>query len=276
MRQRCRELRDVLEKSPELCTPTDVESYGSWQRLLEVYWPLGAENPWDGLWGWIYCYGQYVAFLRRSETHESRSEADLTLAREAASDALRGSPIYVTLDHRDADGVEQARGVFPKSFHALAHCTQRDLVLAHLGDQMQKLQRINTPAAASALGGALVECAYQQRVLCWIVCHPEPGLPFGDAEFKPDPPEWTGDLSPADIVKILQAHRTVNGARLQLVSYLLSPPDPKTRHRPGSWETLVSTAAKSLGKDARSLARDTTLESLIAQVALAHEAERAA
>jgi hypothetical protein len=213
--------------------------------------------------------------MMRSESTTTKSEEETLLAREAAADALRGAPIYVTLDATDTDGLQQAKGVFPKSHHALVHMAQRDLVLAHLGDQIERLKAINTPAAAAALGGALVECDYQQRVLCWIVCHELPGLPFSDAEFKPTPPAWTGDLSPADIIRILQAHRTVNGARLQLVAFLLTPNNDKGR-RPGSWETLVSSAAKTLGRDARSLTRDTTLESLIAQVALAHEAEKAA
>lgn len=269
MKQRCKDLRAVLRESPELCTPEELTNY----------WPGGKENRVAGIGGWIYCFAAYGAFMWRSQTSVPESEAKEQLARDAASDALRGAPIYVTLEALDKDGLETVRGVFPKSYHALSHCAQRDLLLAHLAEQIQRLQAINTPSAAAALGGALMECSYQQRVLCWIVCHDEPGLPFSDAEFRPDVDKhapWANDLSPVDVVRIIQAHRTVNGARLQLVSYLLSPPDQKTGKRPGSWETLVSTAAKALGKDARTLARDTTLESLIAQVALAHEAERAA
>jgi hypothetical protein len=267
MQARCRELRDVLRESPELCSEDDVLDY----------WPGGTQNRMRGLGSWIYCYANYVAFLWRTAENPSQSEAQQQLAREAAADALRGAPVYVTLETRDKDGVEQARGVFPKSYDALMHMSQRDLILAHLADQIQKCQAINTPSAAAALGGALVETSYQHRVLCWIVCHEPAGAPFSYSDPRPDVDTlapWTLELTPVDIVRIIQAHRFVNGTQLQMAAWLISPPDSKQQRRPGSWETLIATAAKTLGRDARSLTRDTTLISLIAQVALAHEAER--
>lgn len=265
LRERARKFRDAL-LALGAATPDEIASY----------WPGGERNRDRGHDGWVYCYGQLARLMGRTEQQEHASEAEQTLARLAAEDALRGAVQLVRLTDPDRDGKPRSVAVAPKSYHALVHITERDGYLGRLALDVSALAEASSGAAILTRGQAIQEMNYQHRVLCWIVCQEGCQLPFRDSEERPEPPAWTEALSPFDIVRIIEAHKLVNGVRLQLALRLLAPPEPGTGQRIGAWATILVTASERMKIPVQTLARDYTLESLIAQLAIAREGERAA
>ncbi len=232
-------------------------------------WPGGKENPGRDYSAWASCYFNLGRFMGRL-TDEQASDVDPAIADQALADALRGAP--VTVDQVDGG----SRAVYPKSWHALIHCSERDGYKDHLQAQYHRLAAAEASASVALVRGQILqEMNYQLRVLAWIVCHEGPGLPFADGDLTPIPPDWTEQIHPLDIVRIVKAHQVVNGTRLALVFTLLAP---KSDHGGSvtTFATLVTAAADRLKIPARRLARDETLESVIAQLAVTVDREQKA
>lgn len=263
LQQRCETLRRVLSDSPGLCTPAE----------LADYWPGGAENLNTELTGWIYCYANLLRFWGRDEGEQRRAKDDAD--RLVLEQTLAGKPEAVDLDRVDDTGHRASVNVYPKSMYALQHAMDRDVVLRHLAEQYHLLDRLNTPTAGELQGRCLVEMGYQQRLLVWLVCSEAPGLPWPDENNRPDPPDWTGELSPLDVVKVVQAHRRVNGTNLQVAAAILGleRADDGTTKEPMSWATLMASLPKYLGKTTRALMRDEPLVPLVTQVMVAQHEE---
>jgi hypothetical protein len=235
---------------------------------LAAYWPGGSANPGRDLSAWMHCFLNMGRFLGRTE-NEGPTEAERQLAEEAAQNALRGEPLEVEL----VDPAAARRYVFPKSAHALFHLAERDTYLGHLTAQHDRLAAMETAGAVLAKGRVLQEINYQLRVFAWIICHPECGLPFPDQDPRPAPPAWTEALAVFDFPRLILANRTVNGARLDLLFKQLAPPRGDGS-RALSWSSLIVAASERLKMPSTRLARDLSLESVIAQVWLGLDAER--
>jgi len=255
-RKWCEHFREIV-LTLELATPEEIAER----------WPGGKENPGRDYSAWMSCYFNLGRFMGRL-TDEQASDVDPAIADQALADALRGAPVTVDL----VDG--SARAVYPKSWHALIHCTERDGWLDHLQATYRSVEQTTGARAVLLRGQLLQEINYQLRVLVWIVCHEEPGLPFADGDMTPTPPDWTETLHPLDFPRLVKANQVVNGLRLSLVFTLLAPKTDGTKVL--SFATLVTAAADRLKIPARRLARDETLESVIAQLAVTVDREQAA
>jgi len=266
IRQRCQDIKAVLAEEPTFVTEAE----------LTDYWPGGAENKLTGRGAWIYCYAQYSRFFGRLTATDTEHNAIREVAEQAARDALRGAPERVELDQRDEFGIPKTLTVFPKSFHAICVMEGYDGLLLRLSVTFDDLKQRSEALFASHAEDLIERMTYYHRLIVFILSHPEPGLPFADTVSQPEIPPWTMDLSPMDLFRIIQAHRVVNGGRIQVAMKLLEPVDQATQQRPGSWTTLLAVASKDLSVSSRTLARDYTLESIVAQLALAREAERQA
>lgn len=262
VRRRCTEYREILGDAPHCCTAEE----------LAAYWPGGKENPYPGRGGWLYCYGTYRAFLWKLKDAASQGGVDDDARHLALEKALASEPERVELEHVDEVGVRLTRSVFQKSFTALMHAMDRDNILYDLTSQYRKLRRLGTTPAAELMGRVLVEIAYQHQVLAWLVCSPQPGIPWDETETRPTPPDWTGHLAPIDLVRIIQAHRRVNGTQLQIASVILGTEGGEDRE-PTSWATIMTTASKQLSRSSRSLMRDEPLVSLVTQLLVTHTEE---
>jgi hypothetical protein len=236
---------------------------------LAAYWPGGSENPEpDPLGRWIYCYAQYSRMAGRLDPQ--KTDAEIAKAEADVLAALRHAPVPVELV-RTVRGRPVRLEVHPKSFETLLHIEARDRELTRLTGALEALQDL--PAEAQATWGRRLtaEIAYQTHVLCWIVTHPGPGLPFPENRDAPAVPKRFRDLEAQDVVSILRAHRRVAVVRLARVADLIG--GGKASGKRQSWASLGATAASELGVSSGALLRDWTLESWIAQLSLASDAK---
>ncbi|HNB58681.1 MAG TPA: hypothetical protein PK308_00110 [Phycisphaerales bacterium] len=257
LQAQCTALREVLGDG--VATPQE----------LADYWPGGAENPEaDPLGRWIYCYAQYSRMAGRLDPQ--KTDADIAKAEADVLAALRHAPVPVELV-RTVRGKPVRVEVHPKSFETLLHIEARDRELGRLCEALEGLQGL--PAKAQARWGRRLaaEIAYQQQVLCWIVTHPGPGLPFPGGKDAPAVPKRFRDLEAQDCVSILRAHRRVAVVRLGRIADLIG--GGKASGKRQSWASLGATAASELGVSSRALLRDWTLESWIAQLSLTADAK---
>lgn len=258
LRLRCEGLRETLA-SLEHVSPTD----------LADYWPGGAENHEAPPGDWIFCYAQLIRMLG----YESPETEDLRRAQAERQvlAALRRLAVTVELVHPLRDD-QTSLTIYPKSLHALLRLEEQDAVLARLADAADWLYRAPAEQMAERLGQVLAEIEYQHQVAVWILTTEDVGLPFDDQVERPEPPEWTLELDPADVVRVLQAHREVNRRRGACVAALTS----STRSKGGrlSWAVLAGSAATRLGLSTYTLMREVSLGEWLAQLALTAEAER--
>jgi hypothetical protein len=239
---------------------------------VAAYWPGGKENTETDAHGrWVYCYANYIGFLHRlaPELNERAQVA----GEAALLEALRGAPVSVELVGRQEDGSPRTVQVYPKSYEALEfldaldgasgrRCAAESLVAEiHPGEALPLLDRL---AEARTL---------LHRQCVWAVTTEGARLPFAAFGAPPDPPDETRDLDAVDILRILQAFKTLHRDRLAALAALMGR---GARGGRASWATLSATAAGKLGVSAQTLLRDWSLESWIAQLQLAADAERQA
>jgi hypothetical protein len=257
LEEQCRSLREVLGDG--VATPQE----------LDAYWPGGSENPEpDPLGRWIYCYAQYSRMGGRLDPQ--KTDAEIAKAEADVLAALRHAPVPVELVRRK-QGRPVRLEVHPKSFETLLHLEARDRELARLTEALERLQDLPAEAQASWGRKLVAEIAYQQQVLCWIVTHPGPGLPFPETRDAPAAPKMYRTLEAQDVVSILRAYRRIAVVRLARVADLIGGGRAKGKRQ--SWASLGATGASELGVPSRTLLRDWTLESWIAQLALTADAK---
>jgi len=56
------------------------------------------------------------------------------------------------------------------------------------------------------------------RLWVWVLTHPGCGVPWDGDDAPLDPPAWTLDLLPEDLLLIDRAHRLVNAERLRIMT----------------------------------------------------------
>ena len=266
LRDRCQRFRAVLG---EQSLASDTE--------LAAYWPGGDENASTDPWGWAYAYAQYSRMLGRMEQRDAAQAHAGPAGERAARDIARGAPATIELDAVDDGGVPKTLTVYPKSFHAIL-CVMdwggKAIRAYALYDDLMRLPPAHYGLFAEHGGLLIANASYYERLIAWALSHPSPGLPFGDGD-PPEPPAWTGELSPFDLARLKQAHQLVNGGRLAMALRGLTPPTGATGKESG-WSTILSVGAKEIGVPLQVAARDIALESVVAQVALIREAERTA
>lgn len=257
---RCADLRDSLLSLGHVS-----------QADLADYWPGGAENHEAPPGNWIFCYAQLVRMLGW-ESPEASALERAAAEREVLA-ALRREPAHLELVQALPDGRSHLT-VYPKSFHALLRLDEQDALLARLAEAAEQLRQGPASTLTERLGQVLEEIEYQQQVCVWILTTPGVGLPFGDADLRPVPPTWLAELDAADLVRVLRAHREVNGRRVAALSALIG----RARKTVGraSWAVIGASAASELHTASYTLFRDWSLAEWMAQYHLTLDAKREA
>ena len=159
-------------------------------EVLRDYWPGGRQNADHGLAGWIVCYGKYLVLLCGGSLAETPPPPADAESEHAALQILRGAPIVVEMEARDAQGTPHTRQVFPKSQHALVMLELYEGDLGRLAVAYEALKQGPSTVFAAAAGDVLHGISHCQRMFAWIVCHDGTGLPYPDLDLNPLPPAW--------------------------------------------------------------------------------------
>lgn len=227
---------------------------------LEAMAPGGAKNPTtDPLGGAVV----WFALLRaRLEIAEHEQEQERRRGQEAVAAALVSAPVLVTLSVAGAP-----RAVHPKSYHALRWCDSIDHALQGVVAQAHALEDADVRALAPLTESLAV------RLWAWILTHPAPDLPF-DEQKAPEPPAWTAELTPDDLLVLLQAHLEVNRLRIARIALLF--PGDEARESRLSLAGFLGTIAQELGHRPFDVLRQWTLGEAFAQAVVASQSAREA
>lgn len=245
--ERCRILRGTLHARH--VPDADLDAMAPGGSRNSVMDPLGAAITW------------FVLLRERFAVAAAERAADEARAAAALSAALVNAPVPVPLS------VDGAFAVYPKSYHALRwcdtlDCAVRDLVTTldtHPDAQVEAFARLNESLAV--------------RLWAWTLLHPDPGLPF-DEGTPVDPPAWTQQLTPADLIEIVRAHVEVNRTRIQLIAQLF-PVEPMTESRL-ALSGFLGTVAQELGHRPSDILRRWSLGEAFAQAVVASQSAREA
>lgn len=241
------------------------------KESLAAHRPGGAENQARDATGWL----AYYRYLHRLHAKDDASAFSNTLSREAADaavmDALRGKPISVRRVGGNADAPPIA--VYPKSLDALLHIHALDRQLAYMTEMHERLVHAKTAEAMELLPRVVAELSYTYSLLCWIVTHPEPGMPYDPTSERPSVPEWILALEPWDVIRICETHQR-HLLRLQAVSALI---DNQRQSEDGgqrpSWSMFAALAAEMFGEPVEVVMRDRSLAAQLAAMRLASAAK---
>lgn len=247
-----------------------VVSEGGDRAALEQHAPGAIENPAQGARGWLRFYQQLHrahAVLVGHGAAESGGRGQAEIADVIAA-AGAEEPESVTL----SDGT--VRQVYPKSFHALRWLDALDVEMQLAGQQVATARErggVRDPAVVAA--GALLS-SLGVRLWAWILSHPEPGVPFKEADTDPTPPEWTERLTPEDLLAVLAAHSKVNRERLAMIGRMFPADGSSGTRLPLSG--LLGVYANEHDLPMRSVLRHTSLGAIFAQTTVAAQASREA
>ncbi len=192
----------MLALAPNDPLATDAE--------IAAVWPGGERNPLRGYDGWIECYAQLTAFGERDSMREgARATAKARVAEIVARAAAR-QPVPVEL----SIGLHAE---YPKSAQTLALLDAIDAIVApaaqEVVDLQQQLAEAEAPAAEKdvLLGRvwAAIARSLAMRTWAWILLTEGVDTPFGDTGTI-EPPDWTAQLTAADVLAIYLAHRSLH------------------------------------------------------------------
>lgn len=259
LRRRCTQLGDDL-------TARDAASAAE----VASYLPGGAANAWTGRAGWTYAYGQLNRLAARLERLAVGSDAARALADAQGLAALKGAPVPVPGMRDDAG---EPVHVYPKSFDTLQQLHALDAQLGHALAVQQRLLAADAAglldaAAANELPTVAQLVSDLTLLCCWVVTTPGPGRPAGADAAVPPIPDALRAWSDVEVLAVVRAHQRLLG-RAHVMSALL---DERTEAEGGqrpSWSLFLGSLAVELHADPGTLARERTLESLLAQVRLA-------
>jgi hypothetical protein len=193
---------------------------------IDAQRPGASENPDDAHFGWLAFHNWLLrthAAGQRSESRASTS-SERAAAEAALSASLADAPEAVTLASGDVVHVH------PLSLWALQWL---DLLSVQAGISLEHVlaaRELQTPEDIAVLHIAPLAQAMPLRLWAWVVCSKGPALPFDDETELLEPPAWTKELMPEDLLALFRAHRNVNGTRINLVSSYLAP-DPADPQR---------------------------------------------
>lgn len=212
LRQRCRTIRAALG---EHGTATDEE--------LRAYWPGGPENPNAGKGAWIFCFANYVRLLGRTEERRGEASSAAVDAAIASRSAAAPEPVRLTSGRTAA--------VYPKSYHALRYLDFLDAGHREAGRLATAAYEQQNAEALKVIQTYPLVDSLAVRLWAWVLTTEGPGLPFKEDAAKLELPEWLGELTTIDVVRIYQAHRKVNHDDIALISETF-PGDPMKSRLP--------------------------------------------
>lgn len=210
LEERCRVLEQAVRRQPNVKPET-----------LAAQRPGGMDNSDTSAMGWL-AYHTWLTRMHASgpgQPTASRARWDAQAIADLRA-ALAAEPIHLTLD----GGREVA--VHPKSEYALNR-----IVLLSLATEfvtVRKMALLEAPDTADRLD-VLKKAIDAEARLQWefvaIVTHPGPGLPWtDDSQWEHDSPAWIREeVTPFDVVQLVQAHEEVNVKRVHAIS-------ERTRH----------------------------------------------
>jgi hypothetical protein len=185
--------------------------------VIDAQRPGGADNPDMSPSGWY----RFSRWLERTHALGTRSgrAAGSGEARPDVEAAMSAALAEAPESVQCSDG--ETRYVYPKalwSLQWLALLNEQATIMLGCTLEARRLEVIED---LSVLHLAPLVRAVPLLLYAWILTHKGPGLPFDDDAPLTDPPEWTKTLDADDFYKIAQAHRRVNGIRLNLISTFL-------------------------------------------------------
>ncbi len=253
-----------------------IVSEGGAREHAERHAPGGPDNPDTTVRGWLRYYQQLhrihavlVGHATDGRSSEPRSALDAHLA-SALSAALVEEPVPVQF----ADGV--VRMVYPKSYHALAWLDSLDrqyLANAHAALALADVQGASAEELRVHALAPLVS-SLAVRLWLWILTHPGPGLPFDESKVTADPPRWTRNVAPEDLIKMFEAHLQIHQERLAIIARAFPSDGQTTTRLPLAG--FIGALAHESGQDARLLMRFHSLGKLFATSVTAAEGAREA
>lgn len=260
LRRRCRQLREQLAvAAADVVSPAEIAAY----------WPGGAENAVEGRGGWIYCYANYCRLADRMRPEYAAVDAEE--AERARVEGLTEKPQPVRL----ADG--RTVHVHPLGYEALEFLTTLDRAVTLAQEQAATVAMQRTPASEQVLALQPIVRAYAVRLWAWILTNGTSALPFDPIVEDPEPPAWTAELAPEDLLALFAAHRAVNAKRNALIAALF-PPSTEAPVKL-SLAGFIGAYAHEKGQDARHFLRSFSIGKLFAQAVSAaqqHDAAMAA
>jgi hypothetical protein len=210
--QRCRSLRAVLG-----------EDGAATDQQLRDYWPGGKENQYTGKGAWIYCFAMYAAF--NWSAAQRGGEASSAAVDTAIANRSTASPEPVRLTSG------RTAAVYPKSYHALRYLDFLDAGHRKAGQLAAAAYDLGSAEALKVMQTYPLVESLAVRLWAWVLTTEGPGLPFKEDASNIELPEWLGELTAIDVVRLYQAHRKVNHDDIALISETF-PGDPMKSRLP--------------------------------------------
>jgi hypothetical protein len=179
------------------------------EAQLDALWPgTHPERDPASVDAWVQTWGDLRVALAREEDQRTTRDAHVG-AVVAESLAKESEPVALSVP-----GGPWA--VYPKSYHTLRFLDMLDATLRLVSQRCMAVAGEDDALEAIALAPLLESRAV--RLWAWILTHPGTGLPFDETEADPEPPAWTREIAPEDLMTLASAHLTVHAKRLALMS----------------------------------------------------------
>lgn len=201
---------------------------------------------------------------------ETQRQHDAALVSSAVAESLANAPHAV---HLSVGG----RKVYPKSYHALRWLDCLDWTLRDVAQRSAALaaQAEQDPSVLEARALAPLVESRAVRLWAWVLTHEGTGLPFDDADAeRAEPPAWTRELTPEDLLRLAEGHVTVHAKRLKVLSEAF-PADPSGETRL-PLAGFLGTQAAELGVRPMELMRSWALGEAFASAITSAQAAREA
>jgi hypothetical protein len=194
---------------------------------------------------------------------------------QVLQESLADTPAPVTL----ASGAQIA--IHPKSLYTLCILEGLDADLQQVLDEMRDIaadvaegEVPTADGAAVQLMGALLK-GRALSIYAWILSHPGPGIPFTETEPDPAAPEWTRELTGADLEAIVRGHLQVNRTDLDFLAQAFPSDEARAKSRL-PLGAFLGGYANEIGKKPRTLMRRWTWRSVFAGALVRAESMREA
>lgn len=220
---------------------------------------------------WARCYGTLRGWVwAQDELPSAREDAE-----ERMLQALRDEPETVDLISPPSDDLIKVQ-VHPKGLHALLWFRERDWFVGWLSARLKtitdlanegKLDESKIPQPVTTSRRIQGELASQLASIAYVATTPGPGF---DGDLADNPPDEYLDISPVDLWTINKAFLEVNAGRMEALQAIVGPKGLKDSdgNRRMSWNVFMGSMAMRLKTDPVTLAKDRSLVSLLATVAL--------
>jgi hypothetical protein len=254
---------EAIETVVEVDGAATAEQLAAWR-------PGGAENPDRDAFAWLSYFKRLHRAHATGEGGAPRAQVIDAEVEQHLLAALEERPVRVELPEREG---EESLHVYPKGLTALARLEGIDHVSGWLAEQVELLLIGNAAAHEEPFARALDELAFQQGLAAWIVCSEGSGLPYDPQQTpRPDLPARFRDLDPLVVPLVLRAHHECNGLRIAALRSIVSMPE-RAQER-SRWSIFYASASSKMNRPASELMRDWSLAGLLAQLALAGQAEK--